>query len=55
MSPSCNVCGRMVCATRGEGVIGCRQFISYDEGRLLGQHETRDRLVSIRYHGRRCS
>lgn len=37
-----------------KGVIGCRQFISYDEGRLLGQHETRDRLVSIRYHGRRC-
>jgi len=54
MTPSCTSCGRLACAARGDGIIGCRDGISHEEGRLLGQHETRDRLVSIRYHGRRC-
>jgi len=55
MTPSCTSCGRLVCCLRGNpDIVGCRDGISHEEGRLLGQHETRDRLVSIRYHGRRC-
>jgi len=52
----CDDCGRIVCPLHGTpGLVGCRNGVSHEEGRLLGQHETRDQLVSIRYHGRRCS
>jgi len=62
----CDDCGRLVCAARGDGVTGCRMFVSHDilqrtirdtppnEWRLRGQHESPARMVELRMTGRRC-